>query len=378
MTRRLLAVAIGIALLVALAGCSQPASTPTPTPPKAATTASKEPAATAAVATPTVAAKAPTAAAKDTPKPAAAAPTAAGPKEKIKFMLPTEAASHMLAYAAKDWGYFDKEGLDVDIAALRAPLMVPGLEQGDVDYAFIVGSPLRAAVKGEPIRITMVTKSRPDWVLYLAPGLTSPEQMKGKAVGVSSGGTASYATKMAIAKLGLDPEKDVTYVIFPSDDAQIAGLKAGSVAAASLTPPNTNMAAAAGMKKLIDTADILEVPTGGVSTTLKKVQEKPGQVKGVLRALLKTMQEARANPNKLVDLIQKKFSLQDEEAKQIVKDEMARMPQDGTLSQQGIATQVNAIRAEGPEFANVTLEQINQAIDFTLLREVHKELGIGR
>ncbi|MDP2728819.1 MAG: hypothetical protein Q8P59_14920 [Dehalococcoidia bacterium] len=132
------------------------------------------------------------------------------------------------------------------------------------------------------MKVVMVTSDRADWRIFLGPGLTSAQQIEGKSMAVSSGASVTFTAKEALRYLRVDPTT-VTFVKFSGDENILAGLKAGSVAAASIGTPVSFMAATEGLKVLVDTADIVKAPLAGISTTQKRIQENPGQMKGVKR-----------------------------------------------------------------------------------------------
>ncbi|MDP2663773.1 MAG: ABC transporter substrate-binding protein [Dehalococcoidia bacterium] len=355
--RKLLAIGIMGVLVVALGACASAAA---PTPPPAAQPTSKP----AAAATP--------AAAAPTSKPAAKA------LDKAKISLPTAGASHLPIYFAKEKGYFAEEGVDMEVLVISAPLTIPALLNGEIDYTFLLGSSLLAALKGEPIRVVMVTKDKPAWTIFLALGLSSAQQIEGKSWGISSGGTATYAAQEAIRYLKLDQNK-ITFVRFPADEEMLLGLKAGSIVAASLTPPTSNKAAEAGMKLLLDTADIMEAPTGGISTTLNRMQQNPDQVKRVLRAVLKAMDYIKGHQDEAAQFIATKFSLEKTMAQAIVADETGRWARDGTVSDRGLQSHVEIVKADPQAgLPDVTLDQVKKVLDYTLLTQAKKELGLPR
>ncbi|MDP2726970.1 MAG: ABC transporter substrate-binding protein, partial [Dehalococcoidia bacterium] len=338
--RKLLAIGIVGVLVVALGACA-PAAAPTPTP--AAQATSKPAAATPATASP---------AAQATAKPAAK------PLEKAKISMPTAGAANLLFDFAAEKGFFKEEGVDMEVVVLQAPLTIPALLNGEIDYTGLLGSSLQAALKGEPVRVLMVTTDKPNWKVYLAPGLTDPKQIEGKSWGISSGGSATHAAQEAVRYLKLDQNK-ITFVRFPSDRDMMTGLKSGSVAAGSLTPPVSNQAALEGLKLAVDTADIMDAPTKGISTTMKRLQGNPDQVKRVLRAIFKAMDYMKGHKDEAVQLIATKFSLDMGMAKNIVDDEVGRWSWEGTVSDSGLQSHV-AILREDPSsgLPDVTMDQV--------------------
>ena len=90
--------------------------------------------------------------------------------------------------------------------------------------------------------------------------------LKGKKVGVSSpGSTSDIATRVGLAKEGLNPDKDVTIVAVGSSQNRTAALKAGSIQGGLDQPPFSYQLEAQGLHALFDLASLrLPVVNNGV------------------------------------------------------------------------------------------------------------------
>lgn len=334
-----------------------PAVTPTTKPAEAATPAATKP---AAAATPTTA-----------PKPAATT------LEKVKIHIPSRSTSVLELYLAKDLGIFKEEGIDLEIVMLQSSLGVPALEKGDVDYTTLFGSTLRAAVKGEPVRVVMGTKTNNTWRLFAKQGVTTAQQIAGQPIAVSSReGTGSYALTKSIKSLGLDPSNN-PLVVITSQTEMLAGLKSGSIGGASLVAPESYRAEAEGYKELVNSANIVEVPVLGLAATVKKIQENPDQVKRVMAAYLKGITYMRDHKEETIQYAMKEFSLDRQLAELSLKEEVSLRSQDGSISNKGLTTQVEIMQAEaGAE--TTSLDTVRKGLDLTLLPDVQKRLGLSR
>ena len=83
--------------------------------------------------------------------------------------------------------------------------------------------------------------------------------MRGKRVGGSTVGSLDYGwLKEVFPKFGLQIEKDVDFVPVRSTSSRYTALRAGSIDAASLSPPSSLLAQAAGYPSLFRFADYLE------------------------------------------------------------------------------------------------------------------------
>lgn len=340
MTRKLMALSLAIIVLVTLAACAPAATSSTPVP-------------------------------QATAKP--------GPKalEKIKYMSPTAGVSFLPAFFGKEKGIFAEEGLDPEFIVLKSELGIPALINGEVDYAGLLEPALQAALRGESVRNLMVMKSKASWRIIYGKGITSPQQLKGKAMALDSVGSSNqYAINKGLESLGIDP-KDMTVVVVPAAQT-VAALESGSVGAAGQTPPYSNQAVAAGFKEALNTADVVPIATTGVATSLKKLQENPDQVKRLLRAFLKSLAYVRDHKDEAVQFAMKQYELEKNMANDIVTGAIQEYSYDGSVSDKALTATLEMMKAGSAQWKDTTLDQLKKGVDNTALQQVQKELGLAK
>lgn len=93
--------------------------------------------------------------------------------------------------AAQKEGYFNQEGLNVEILNIRGELAAKIASVGEVDFFTQGFSGLNAAVRGLPLKILMVVDEKPDWDFIAQSQIKSFAQLKGAAVGILSIGGRS-------------------------------------------------------------------------------------------------------------------------------------------------------------------------------------------
>jgi len=84
---------------------------------------------------------------------------------------------------AKDAGFFQQEGLTVEMIVMAAAMNIKVLLSGDIQYATTVGSAVVASVRGINVRTVMAFVDKPLLDLVGAPGINSIRELKGKPVG---------------------------------------------------------------------------------------------------------------------------------------------------------------------------------------------------
>lgn len=164
-------------------------------------------------------------------------------------------ASAAQLWVAHDAGIFEKHGLTVK------PIFVQGgtrttqaLLSGDLDIAYVASPAVISAVAGgaKLVFVTGIYRTLP-YMIYGAKGFSTPAQLRGKRVGITTFGDLSdFGTRFGLRALGLDPDKDVNLVQMGGQPIRMAALQSGAVAATILNPPYTFHARKLGLPLLID------------------------------------------------------------------------------------------------------------------------------
>ncbi|MBI2848616.1 MAG: ABC transporter substrate-binding protein [Chloroflexi bacterium] len=311
-----------------------------------------------------------------TPSPAAVA----NKTEKVKIQVTQKSGTYgTLFWFPRAKGYYQEEGIDLELLIIKATLSVPALLAGEIDYVGQVGGPLELGLTGGPIRVLAGFQSRPVWYIFGATGVNTLEDLKGKPVGVSSlGSSAQYAVQVGLKNLGLDPNKDVTYVAIPDPTALFGALKAKTIGAAGLISPNEMLARDAGLKEFLFIGDILEIPLSGISTTTTHVKENPSQARKVIKGTLRGLTYSRDHPDETVQFLMKELGLDEKTARATYQGNLRSWSYDGTIPSKAIENALEQGRTLGSLKKAVTREDIDRVLDLSLLKEAQKELGLAR
>lgn len=97
--------------------------------------------------------------------------------------------------------------------------------------------------------------------------------------------------------MGLDPQKDVNIISVGDAGLRMDQLRLGVIDATVLTAPYCFIAERADFKSLGSSKDTLSLPAIGIVTLERKINERPDQVKKVLRTVLKSLRFLRENLN---------------------------------------------------------------------------------
>ena len=208
--------------------------------------------------------------------------------DKIRIGYPSAVGHFITLPLAQKKGFHKELGVDADIVQIRPQAAVPALAHGEIDYYAGVGPVVTAAITGVSVRLVAAYVPTLPIMLIARPEFKSVADLKGKAVGVGVVGSSPHiVTRLILKHYGLDPDKDVKSVPGGSADSRIAALQNGLIAAAVVPPPFDFLGKKLGFSILARAQDLLTYPEGGLSTTIKRIAERPDELKRVIEAGIK-------------------------------------------------------------------------------------------
>jgi len=278
--------------------------------------------------------------------------------------------------AAKDWGIFAANGLNVELIVMAASLAPAALSSGDIDYIAGVGpASVSATLTGLPARAIWFSSDRISYWLIARPVFKNLEDLKGKKVAVSGGlgGTNHVALVVALEKSGTAP-KDYVMVGIPGQQNQLLySLESGFVEGALVSPPVTFAAQKKGFNKLLDVGSMVEMPGGGLTTLVKTIQTRPAETKRVIHSLQSAKEEVRKSKAKTVGLIVRLLKMDKEAAAETYDQFQTTLSPTGIPDRAGIENLVRSLQAQG-RFTDRKIA-FTEVADDRLATEVAKELG---
>jgi len=156
---------------------------------------------------------------------------------------------------AREKGIFAKHGLDVTLTSIDSgSRAVAALISGSVQLCETAGSSVvHAVVGGADLAIVGTLVDTYIFSLMVSTEIQSPSDLKGKAVAVSTAGSASdTAMRVALRAVGLQPDRDVAILAVGDLPERLAALEAGYVVGSLFVPPGTNLARQKGFRLLLD------------------------------------------------------------------------------------------------------------------------------
>ena len=299
----------------------------------------------------------------------------ASPAEKIRVGVPQQVVHWMVFPLAQQKGFFKEEGFDAEIVQITGPSGRSALMSGDIDYYTTIAFIVQSAIVGLPVKVIAAYVNCPPFVLMSRPELKSAQDLKGKTMGIGAppGSSPDVIAKLSLKHLGLNPDKDVKYVYLNSHERTYLALEQGLYAAGLIPPPFDFKGAKLGLNSLARAAEILTYPEDGLIATVKKIKEKPDEVKRVIRAGIKANRYIRTQREGTIQFLMAWQKVDRETATANYDSAVRSFNDDGSLPEAGLRLIID----EAKKTAKVEREiPLTNVADLSILREAQKELGI--
>lgn len=294
--------------------------------------------------------------------------------ETIKIAIPSTTQAVLPFTIARDKGYYRAEGLDVELILMSAPTASRALLSDDVAVATVGGAGLPPVLRGSPFKFLFTTYNRAMFWLFSKPEIRDVRGLKSKRIGVSGIGSGPDSLLREILRQnGLDANRDVTVLSLGVMPTIFAGLQAGTVDAAMLSPPVTFKAEEAGFRELVSfpKQDLVELQ-GSVLVRDASLQSNRVQMERFLRGTYKGFLHVKEDRAATIPFLARYLQLNERLAANAY-DQVVRpaMTLDGTLSPEMQAKAVQHVLKrldlkEAPPLAKI--------FDFSLTRKIMGEL----
>jgi ABC-type nitrate/sulfonate/bicarbonate transport system substrate-binding protein len=294
--------------------------------------------------------------------------------DKVRISVSSLDAAFFTPAVALKRGFFKEEDIDAEVIRMNANISVTALATGDIDYTTIFGSVVRAAMRGLPVRVVASFLDSPTQMLLARQEFKAVKELKGKTLGVSTfGATADVAARMMFRYSGVDPEKDMKIIALGADQARFTALKEGIVDVIVISPPADVEGRKFGFRVLARAYELFNFPFVGLGVNLKKLSDKPDEVKRVIKALIKANRFIRSNRDGSIQTLME-WGRTSKENASLSYDSVVRVfNADGNIPEDGLQAVIEAAMKDAKVSRQVSAGEV---ADVTLLREAQKDLGM--
>ena len=294
--------------------------------------------------------------------------------DRIRISISSIDVSFLTGAVAVKRDFFKEEGLAAELIRMNANVSITALANGDVDYTLIFGSVVRAALLGFPLRVVASFMDSSTHTLIALPEYKAVKDLKGKVLGVSSfGATADVVARMMIKHFGIDPEKEMKIIALGPERARFTALKEKVVDVAVISPPADSEGKKLGFNVLARAYELFSFPFIGLGTSVKKIKEKPDEVKRTIKALIKANRYIRQNRDGAIQVLTEWGRTGKENATATYNSTSKVFNADGNIPEDGLRMVID----QAKQTLKVTREvSPGEVSDTSLLREAQRELGI--
>lgn len=271
-------------------------------------------------------------------------------------------------------GFFKEEGLDVEVIRMNTPNTVAAMMTGDVGYAMLFGSVIRAALRGMPLRAVASLLDSPIYALIARPEFKSVKELKGRTVGIGNfGGTDEVTARLILRAQGVDADKELKLIAVGTDRARLAALKEGLVDAAILSPPADTLGRQMGFNIITRAYEHFSFPFIGVGTNLKTLKERNSEVKKIVKSFIRANRSIRDDKEGAVKALVEWGKIEREQARASYDSASRVFSPDGNISPDGLRLVIEQAKTE----MKLTRDPpLNEVIELGPLQEAQRELGL--
>lgn len=276
---------------------------------------------------------------------------------------------------AKERQYFREEGLEPLFVQMSANTAVAAGTTGDLHGLASVGSAIRAIQRGAPLRVVSVSLRRPIFWLVVRPEYRVVKELRGKVLGTATvGGSQHTAARKMLSAGGLDPDRDITTLAGGDEARHLQSLVSNVIQVSAISPPWVFLGRDKFKMTVLDSAiDKFASLQNGLAVNAKLLQEKPDMVKRLLRAKSKASRFIEQNERETAEMLTRIWNSDVAIALESLRATKAAFTPNGIPTDEEIREHL-ALDAQILKMAEPVAA--SKVFDFTLQREVNKELGI--
>jgi NitT/TauT family transport system substrate-binding protein len=305
------------------------------------------------------------------------APTASFGQSRPKTMIGYASMSSVVTtlWVAQERGFFAKNGIDVQTIFIPgSPTLVASLNTGDLQFGYTGGTAtLGAAAGGLDIKILAAFSNHIQTDLVVRPEIKTPNDLKGKRIGVTSiGGTGWMSAMLALEDIGLNPDRDkILFAAFGDQRVITQALETGTIQGASLAGVFSQRLKRSGYNFM---ADVEKIPLVGTSVVVKGDYLTTHQV--IARNTLKALIEGHGftlNPSNkaaVIEIMTKKLGITDPvAANDGYEDYVRRTDRKAFIIVDGLKNIQRFMKLRNPKIGDISLDRL---VDESILREFEK------
>jgi ABC-type nitrate/sulfonate/bicarbonate transport system substrate-binding protein len=300
---------------------------------------------------------------------------AQAPLQKVTLSYSSSGITSIEFFIAKERKFFQEEGLEPLLVQTSANAAIAAGITGDLNGLSSIGSAIRAIQRGAPLRAVSVSLRRPLFWLVARPEYKSVKELRGKVlVIVTVGGSQHTAARRLIAIGCLDPDKEITAIQGGEESRLLQALVSNAIQVSAISPPWVLIGRDKFKMNVLDSAiDKFASIQNGLAVNVKTLREKPDLVKKLLRAKAKAARYFEQHEREVSEMLAKMWNTDVATALESYRLSKPAFTVTGIPTDDEI-NEYLAIDAQVLKLAQPVAPA--SVFDFTIQREVNKELGV--
>jgi ABC-type nitrate/sulfonate/bicarbonate transport system substrate-binding protein len=311
-------------------------------------------------------------------QPAANTTAAPPPTEQIKVSFAADAAIYAPHFIALEKGYYQEEGIDMEMIRAGGGVATPALISGEIQYSTSAATSLSAMLKGAPLKVIYTNSDRSfDELWTTTEGIHTLQDLVGKSVGIQTrGDTMEIEARLIFMKYGIDPNT-ITYNALGVGNQRLAALEAGVIPAAVLATPDVvqlkETSAAAHATRVADFRNEIQMLYTGLATSDQELRDHKDRARRFLRGTVKGREYFKAFKDETLAIMEKYNGL-DRAANDADYDAtLPALTTDGSMPPEAQRADA-AVRAQVNDVDPSQSPPVEQMYDYSLIKDIYREL----
>jgi len=206
---------------------------------------------------------------------------------KVRLAYPTRSMSLLHVQVAMEKGLFVKYGLDVEAIQIRSAVSLPALLSNEIQYMTSIGTGIRAAAKGIPVKVVLISRDSP--LFFVVSRVKTIPELRGKKIGVGGnpGSSTEVVTRLVLEHHGLQLGRDYAFVYGGDTASVFAKFRAGIFDSISISLPFPILAEKEGANVLAKSSDVIRMASTGLAVRSAAIGEQKQEIKQMIRLTMK-------------------------------------------------------------------------------------------
>ena len=293
-------------------------------------------------------------------------------QEKLRLAWAGVSPTNSPIWVIQERKLLQKQGVHPEIIAIsNSPTVLQALLAGEIDAASVSVTTLTSSrlAGADTVMVLGVVPTFVDHIVSVA-SITSVEQLKGKTGGVNRLGTTSdMGLRLALRRLGIDPEKDAKIIPVGGGPERFAALSKGIVQFTIIAEPFVREAEKLGFRDLLSIGS-LKIPFwwNGILTREAIIKAKRPLIMKLVRAMTEAIHFLKTDKEAAKAIISKNLGISDPEGlERAYRDYSAVFPEVPYPTPEGVKTMLDDLAPRNPKAATADPKAF---VDMSFVREL--------